>query len=461
MPKTQSKTAYICNECGAATPRWEGRCSRCGTWNSLTQAVRQAPRPGISGPASISRSPVELSSVAPSTGSRIPLTSPEFSRVLGGGVVPGSLVLLGGEPGIGKSTLLLQTAADLSGSNYPVLYVSGEESDQQVRMRASRLGIDGSNLFVHAANDLNAALQFMDEISPRLVIVDSIQTVFFSEIGSSPGSLSQVREATWRLLEWSKYSGVPVMVSGHVTKEGAIAGPRMLEHIVDVVLYLEGDAYSPYRLLRGEKNRFGSTNETGILEMTEKGLVDVPDPSRALLSERRPGEVGSIIVPVMEGTRPILVEVQALTSMTPFNLPRRTANGIDLNRLLLITAVLSKRMGARLSNQDVLVNVIGGLRIREPSADLAVALAILSSLKDRPVRDGLVAVGEVGLGGEVRSARHLSRRLQEAAHLGLDTGIIPVTTPKDFASPANISLTRVSNLSEAVKVALVPRTSKQ
>ena len=401
MPKTQPKTAYLCSECGATSPRWEGRCSHCGSWNSLTQSVQQSRRPGKSGAPIFSRPPVELSSVSISAESRIPLSSPEFSRVLGGGVVPGSLILLGGEPGIGKSTLLLQTAADLSGPDSPVLYVSGEESEQQARMRASRLGIQGSNLFVHAANDLSAALQSMDDISPALVIVDSIQTVFFSEVGSSPGSLAQVREATWRLLEWSKSSGVPVMVSGHVTKEGAIAGPRMLEHIVDVVLYLEGDAYSPYRLLRGEKNRFGSTNETGIFEMTEKGLVDVPDPSRALLSERRPGEVGSIIVPVMEGTRPILVEVQALTSMTPFNLPRRTANGIDTNRLLLITAVLSKRMGARLSNQDVLVNVIGGLRIREPSADLAVALAILSSLKDRTSagRPGCRWGGGVGWGG--------------------------------------------------------------
>ena len=384
------------------------------------------------------------------------LASTEFSRVLGGGIVPGSLVLLGGEPGIGKSTLLLQAAADIAGRGARVLYVSGEESEQQIRMRATRLGIKGSNLFVNASNDLDAALHYMEETSPNLAIVDSIQTVFLSDAGTSPGSPGQVREATWRLLEWSKNSGVPVMISGHVTKEGNIAGPRMLEHMVDVVLYLEGDVYSPYRLLRGEKNRFGSTNEVGIFEMSERGLIDVLDPSRALLSEHKSGGIGSVIVPIMEGTRPLLVEVQALTNMTPFNLPRRTANGIDVNRLLLITAVLSKRMGARLSNQDVLVNVVGGMRIREPSADLAVALAILSSLKDRPVKNGLIAVGEIGLGGELRSASHLARRLQEATQLGLDTGIIPSLTPKGFMPPESMDIVKVSNLSEAVKAALEP-----
>ena len=388
------------------------------------------------------------------------LASAEFSRVLGGGIVPGSLVLLGGEPGIGKSTLLLQAAADIAGRGSRVLYVSGEESEQQIRMRATRLGITGQNLFVNASNDLDAALRHMDETSPNLAIVDSIQTVFLSEVGSTPGSVGQIREATWRLMEWSKGSGTPVMISGHVTKEGNIAGPRMLEHMVDVVLYLEGDVYSPYRLLRGEKNRFGSTNEVGIFEMSESGLIDVLDPSRALLSEHKSGGIGSVIVPVMEGTRPLLVEVQALTNMTPFNLPRRTANGIDVNRLLLITAVLSKRLGARLSNQDVLVNVIGGIRIREPSADLAVALAILSSLKDRPVRDGLIAVGEIGLGGELRSASHLSRRLQEATQLGLDTGIIPTSTPKGFTAPDKMELIKVSNLAEAARAALETRNPK-
>ena len=385
----------------------------------------------------------------------MPLTSPEFSRVLGGGLVPGSLVLLGGEPGIGKSTLLLQTAADLSGPDSSILYVSGEESEQQIRMRASRLGIQGRGLFVHAANDLDTALKHMDEMSPGLAVIDSIQTVALNGTGSSPGSVTQIREATWRLMEWSKSTNTPVMVSGHVTKDGAIAGPRTLEHMVDVVLYLEGDAFSPYRLLRGEKNRFGSTNEVGIFEMTEGGLSDVPDPSRALLSERRAGGVGSVIVPVMEGSRPLLVEVQALTNPTPFNLPRRTANGIDQGRLHLIVAVLGKRMRARLSNQDVLVNVVGGLRVRDPSADLAVALAILSSLKDVPVKDDLIALGEIGLGGEVRSARRLDRRLQEAAQLGLRNAIIPASTPKGFTAPTGMSLHKVSTVSEAAALAFI------
>lgn len=371
--------------------------------------------------------------------------------------MPGSLILIGGEPGIGKSTLLLQSAAALANEGSTILYVSGEESDQQIRLRADRLGLDGKGLYVHAANNLDTAIRYMDQLGPRLVIIDSIQAVYLEDSTSSPGSPGQIREATWRLLEWSKTATVPVFITGHVTKEGAIAGPRLLEHMVDVVLYLEGEPYSPYRLLRGVKNRYGSTNEVGIFEMQDKGLKDVTDPSKALLSERLPNAIGSAVVPTLEGTRPLLVEIQALTSLTSFNLPRRTANGIDLNRLLLVTAILSKRLGVRLANQDIIVNVVGGLKVREPAADLALALAILSSVKNAAIDSGLVAVGELGLSGEVRSVSQLGRRLQEAAQMGLHRGIIPRSTPRELSAPSGMELIRVSMLSEALKAASVDK----
>ena len=380
--------------------------------------------------------------------------------MLGGGIVPGSLLLIAGEPGIGKSTLLLQTAAALAGEGKPVLYVSGEESDQQISLRATRLGVSGRGLYVKADNNLDSIIHHMDRMQPFLVIIDSIQTVYLEHSQSSPGTIGQVREVTWRIMEWCKSAKVPVCITGHVTKDGAIAGPRLLEHMVDVVLYLEGESYSPYRLLRGVKNRFGSTNEVGIFEMRDSGLVDVSDPSQVFLSERMSGAVGSAIVPTLEGTRPLMVEVQALTSTTSFNLPRRTANGVEQNRLLLVTAILSKRLRLALANQDVIVNVVGGLRVNEPAADLGIALAIASSMRDVPLDPELVALGELGLSGEVRSVGQVERRLKEAVKMGFRKGIISTSARGPVKAPPGMKLVRVGMLSEAVRTALPSRNGE-
>ena len=454
MARLQTRTSFICRECGAESPRWAGRCPQCNEWNTLEETALRSPRPGAKASQRMVRPPQELASLDKAEVPRILLPFDEFNRVLGGGIVPGSLVLIGGEPGIGKSTLLLQSIASLADGHNPVLYVSGEESEQQIQLRASRLGVQGKGLYVYTANNLDTIIHHMEQLHPRLVIIDSIQSVYLEDSPSSPGSVGQIREATWRLMEWSKSTNIPVCITGHVTKEGAIAGPRLLEHMVDVVLYMEGEPYSSYRLLRTVKNRYGSTNEVGILEMRDKGLRDVVDPSQALLSERLPGAVGAAILPTLEGTRPLLVEVQALTSLTTFSLPRRTANGVDLNRLLLVSAILSKRLGLTLANQDVILNVVGGLSIREPAADLPMALAIVSSLKNLPIDPSLVAVGELGLSSEVRSVSRLEQRLQEAAKMGFQRGIIPKSATKDLSIPRSMELVEVSLLSQAVKAAL-------
>lgn len=460
MARAQTKTSFVCRECGGGSPRWEGRCQHCSAWNSLEEVIQKASPAKIRSQAATSAPPQELASISISQSPRISLPSIEFRRVLGGGIVPGSLILIGGEPGIGKSTLLLQTAAALASDGNLVLYVSGEESEQQISLRASRLGISGRGLYVQADNNLDSIIHHMDKLQPSLTIIDSIQTVYLEDSQSSPGTVGQVREATWRLMEWAKSSKLPVCITGHVTKEGTIAGPRLLEHMVDVVLYLEGESYSPYRLLRGVKNRFGSTNEVGIFEMRDSGLVDVPDPSQAFLSERMSGVVGSAIVPTLEGTRPLMVEIQALTSTTSFNLPRRTANGVEQNRLLLVTAILSKRLGLALANQDVIVNVVGGLRVNEPAADLGMALAIVSSIRDAPLDPEMVALGELGLSGEVRSVGQVERRLEEAAKMGFRRSIISGSAKGNVKTPSRMELVRVGMLSEAVRTA-IPRGKRK
>jgi DNA repair protein RadA/Sms len=369
-------------------------------------------------------------------------------------------VLIGGDPGIGKSTLLLQVSAMAAQQGGKVLYVSGEESLQQVRLRANRLGLGGGGLYILAETNLEAILGQLDQAAPELVVVDSIQTVSVDELGSAPGSVGQIRECTMRLMGWAKTAGVPVLISGHVTKDGAIAGPRVLEHIVDVVLYLEGEAFSAYRLLRSVKNRFGSTNEVGIFEMRGEGLVEVDNPSEVFLSQRAKEAVGSAVVPTIEGTRPLLVEIQALTSATSFGLPRRTANGIDFNRLLLIAAVLSKRVGLALGSQDIIVNVVGGLRVNEPAADLGIALAIASSLRGVAIDPGLVAVGEVGLSGELRGVPQLERRLAEAAKLGFQRCLVPKSREGAAPIPRGIEAVAVESVKESLKVAL-PGSGRQ
>ena len=389
---------------------------------------------------------------------RLPVGMGELRRVLGGGIVPGMGVLVGGEPGIGKSTLLLQLAAEVADSVGPTLYVTGEESAQQVKLRAKRLGIHTPHLYLLAEIHLETILHHIEQMQPTLVVVDSIQAIYSDALPAAAGNVSQVRECAARLLRLTKTHHIPLFLVGHVTKEGTIAGPRVLEHMVDTVLYFEGERHHAYRILRAVKNRFGSTNEVGIFEMGEKGLEEVPNPSAAFLAERLPNAAGSAIAVTMEGTRPLLVEIQALTSTTSFSQPRRTANGIEFNRLLLLTAVLSKRVGLRLAEQDVFVNVVGGLRVEEPAADLAVAAAIASSVKNIPLPADTVFIGEIGLSGELRSVAHLPRRLQEAAQLGFARAVIPRTAlrSRGHKAPDGLDLIRVRTLAEALDTILRP-----
>lgn len=382
----------------------------------------------------------------------------EFNRVLGGGIVPGSLVLIAGDPGIGKSTLLLQVSALITQAQGNVVYVSGEETPRQIKLRAERLEMKGDKLYLLAETNLEVILNQIEQLSPSLVIIDSIQTVYRPELDTTPGSITQVRECTLQLMRWAKLSATPIFIAGHVTKDGAIAGPRVLEHIVDVVLYLEGEPFSSYRLLRCAKNRFGSTNEVGIFEMKKEGLVEVTDPSQALLSRRFSQAIGSVVVPTLEGSRPLLVEIQALTNPTSFGLPRRTANGIDFGRLLLITAVLSRHVGLKLGNQDIIANVTGGLRIGEPAADLGIALAIASSYRDMGVDPSLVAVGEVGLSGELRPVSQLERRVSEAARLGFKRCLVPKRGAQ--VRGKDIELIPASTLREAIGLGLVKTKAK-
>jgi DNA repair protein RadA/Sms len=385
---------------------------------------------------------------------RLPVANGELARVLGGGIVPGSVVLIGGDPGIGKSTLLLQASAQIADSSGPVLYVTGEESVHQVKMRADRLQLQAPGLYILSEVALDSILAQVEQLAPRLAVVDSIQSISSEELESSAGSVSQVKACATALLRLAKAKGIPIFLVGHVTKAGAIAGPRVLEHIVDAVLYLEGDRFHAYRLLRGVKNRFGSTHEVGVFEMSEKGMVEVTNPSEAFLAERLPDTAGSAIAVTMEGTRPLLVEIQALASTTSFGQPRRTANGVDFNRLLLLTAVLSKRVGLRLFDQDVFVNVVGGLRISEPAADLAVALSIASSFQNAPLPADLVAVGEIGLSGELRAVSQLSRRLHEAAKLGFSRCIVPATHRTLPDLPDGIEIIPARSLTDALASAL-------
>lgn len=448
------RVGYVCQSCGATAIRWTGQCKACGEWNTLVETVQPRKEPPLARSLMPLSQPQSLPEIQADQFHRLSVTSSELARVLGGGIVPGSVVLIGGDPGIGKSTLLLQTSAQLAEEESPVLYVSGEESVHQIKMRADRLGLQAPGLFVVSEVSLDQILTHIEQLSPRLVIVDSIQAISSEEIESSAGSVSQVKACATALLRLAKSIGIPVFLVGHVTKAGAIAGPRVLEHVVDAVLYLEGDRFHTYRLLRGVKNRFGSTHEVGVFEMTEQGMVEVVNPSEAFLAERLPDTAGSAIAVTMEGSRPLLVEIQALASTTSFGQPRRTANGVDFNRLLLLTAVLSKRVGLRLFDQDVFVNVIGGLRISEPAADLAVALAIASSYQNVPMPAELAAVGEVGLSGELRAVGHLSRRLNEAAKLGFSRCIIPATHRRLGEVEAGMELIPARSLADALSAAM-------
>jgi DNA repair protein RadA/Sms len=447
----KSRTIFVCQQCGRESLKWLGRCPSCQEWNTFVETVVNAPdiarRPTVS-----TNQPRELSSVAAETAPRRPLSLSEFDRVLGGGLVPGSVVLLSGDPGIGKSTLLLQAAARAAGAWGRVVYVSGEETVNQIKLRAERLGISGDGLFLLAETGLDVIMDRIGQLQPGLVVVDSIQTVSLPELEGAPGSVSQVKECALQLLQIAKRDNIPVLITGHVTKDGAIAGPRVLEHIVDVVLYLEGEQFSSFRLLRGVKNRFGSTNEVGVFEMGREGMAEVSNPSQAFIAQRAAGAIGSAVVPTLEGSRPLLVEVQALTTATSFGLPRRTANGVDFNRLLLLIAVLTKRVGLKLGGQDILVNVIGGLKINEPAADLGIALAIASSFRDTEIDPALAAIGEVGLSGELRAVAQLERRVAEVARLGFKKCLVPATGLK-LRTP-DIQLVPAATLREAVNLAI-------
>lgn len=440
---------FICQQCGAITPKWMGKCPECGSWNSIVEEIIDKTNTSTK---IRSAEPNLISEIIYSEEERVNTYIKEFDRVLGGGIVPGSLILVGGDPGIGKSTLMLQACGKLS-SEQIVLYVSGEESEKQIKLRADRLGISDGRLYVLAENDINEIEEAIKTLSPAIIVIDSIQTVYSPNITSGPGSVSQIREATVRFLRISKATGTAIFVVGHVTKDGSIAGPRLLEHMVDTVLYFEGDRYRSYRLLRAVKNRFGSTNEIGIFEMSSKGLVEVESPSKYLLSSRGEDSAGSAVVCILEGTRPLLVEVQALVASSGFNIPRRQTSGIDYNRVALLIAVLEKKLGYVLSNEDIFINVVGGIKTEEPAADLSVAVAMASSFKNRPVIENTVIIGEVGLAGEVRTVSQLDRRVQEAAKLGFETAVVPYENMSDITVPS-IKVLGVKNVSQAADVAL-------
>ena len=449
----KSKTVFLCSNCGNETPKWAGRCPACGQWNPLEEYT-PTPAAKTAGVSSVRRTAVakRLSEVTTDETLRFTTGMSELDRVLGGGAVKGSLVLVSGAPGIGKSTLLLQICEHIL-REQTVLYVSGEESEQQLKLRAQRLGVQGDSLFLLCETNLDEILAAAERLKPDLLITDSVQTLFSEDKPASPGSVTQVRDCTMRLMQYCKSSGVTVFLVGHINKEGAIAGPKVLEHMVDCVLYFEGESHTSYRLLRAAKNRFGSTNEIGVFEMRDDGLCQVPNPSEMLLAGRPLNTPGTCVACVMEGTRPVLAEVQALVSPTTLSVPRRTGNGLDYNRTAMLLAVLEKRGGLRLSNADVYWNVVGGLRLDEPAADLAVVIAAASAAQDKPVSDTLAAVGEVGLTGEIRAVGQLSQRLSEIRRLGFTQCVVPRNV-KELHAPEGLELLRVRNVREAIAVAL-------
>ncbi|WP_377887118.1 DNA repair protein RadA [Alkalihalobacillus sp. R86527] len=453
----KKKTKFMCQDCGYESPKWMGKCPGCHQWNTMVEEFVPSDtdrRRFVTSSDTTTSKPESIRNVKKEKEDRILTGIVELDRVLGGGIVPGSLALVGGDPGIGKSTLLLQTSSKLADRDHPVLYISGEESVKQTKLRADRLGVDAEKLFVLAETDLEYISKAIDEIEPKLVIIDSIQTIFRSEVTSAPGSVSQVRECTSQLMRIAKTRGIAIFIVGHVTKEGAIAGPRLLEHMVDAVLYFEGERHHTFRILRGVKNRFGSTNEIGVFEMKEDGLEEVLNPSEIFLEERSTGAAGSTVVASMEGTRTVLVEIQALISPTSFGNPRRTATGIDHNRVSLLMAVLEKRVGLLLQNQDAYLNVAGGVRLDEPAIDLAIAVSVASSFRDKPTRATDIVVGEIGLTGEIRRVSRIEQRVQEAAKLGFERAIIPQKNIGGWTFPEGIQVVGVQTVDEALNEAL-------
>src|SRR5947209_8514635 len=465
------RTKYVCQQCGGEQSKWMGKCPDCGAWNTLEEVTELPQSPAQQRRQTLldndslaqgTRVPLALPHIKPLTQARISVGYAEMDRVLGGGLVAGSLTLIGGEPGIGKSTLLLQVSGAIAKDVGPVLYVSGEESIEQVKMRAERLGIMGERLYLLAAIELDVIVEAVHRLKPALVIVDSIQTVLSSHLTAAPGSISQVRDCTVQLMQLAKNTHIPIFIIGHVTKEGTVAGPKALEHIADAVLYLEGERYHSYRLLRGVKNRFGATHEVGVFEMQGEGLLEVPNPSAVFLADRAVGATGSAVVVSMEGTRPLLVEVQALVIPSNFGNPRYTTNGIDYSRLLMLLAVLTKRVGLAVGNHDVYANVIGGFTLEEPAIDLGVAAAVASSYREKNIPSDMVLIGEVGLSGELRAVSRLALRVREAAKLGFKRAIVPSAGRgaqvraelEDFGLPSDFKAITASSLAVALEIAL-------
>ena len=448
------KTAFFCQNCGYESAKWMGQCPACREWNTFVEEPTAAKTPagtqGIGNHSAAGRKPVHLTEISTGKEERIPTGIGELDRVLGGGIVPGSLTLVGGDPGIGKSTLLLQVCRMLSTAGHQVLYISGEESLRQIKLRAVRIGEFNENLSLLCETNLDIIRAVMEKEKPEMAVIDSIQTMYNEEVSSAPGSVSQVRESTNVLMQIAKGMGISIFIVGHVTKDGNVAGPRVLEHMVDTVLYFEGDRHASYRILRGVKNRFGSTNEIGVFEMQQAGLVEVKNPSEYMLNGRPEGASGSIVTCSIEGTRPILLEIQALVCKTGFGLPRRTAAGADLNRVNLLMAVLEKRAGMPLSSCDAYVNIAGGIRMNEPAIDLGIVLAIVSSYREIAISDKTICFGEVGLSGEVRAVNMAKQRVQEAKKLGFETCILPKVSLTDEVRTDGIQLIGVSNVREAI-----------
>ena len=453
MPK--AKTIFFCQNCGFETSKWMGQCPACKEWNSFAEEPQTSTKKTAAGNVrKDTPQPKTLSEIEMNQAARMSTGMGELDRVLGGGIVQGSLVLVGGDPGIGKSTLLLQVCRNLSDAGKKVLYISGEESLQQIRLRAERMGSFTEHLLILCETDLQAIRETITRLQPQVVVIDSIQTMYNESVSSAPGSVSQVRESTGVLMQIAKTQNITIFIVGHVTKEGVVAGPRVLEHMVDTVLYFEGDRYASYRVLRGVKNRFGSTNEIGVFEMRTSGLAEVANPSEYMLDGKPENASGSIVACTMEGTRPVLLEVQALVCQSSLAFPRRTADGTDLNRVNLLMAVLEKRAGLRVSSCDAYINIAGGIRMNEPALDLGIVLAVASSMKDTPIDEKTIAFGEVGLSGEVRSVTMPEQRVREAKKLGFDTVILPMSCMKQAARVDGIHLTGVRNVREAIQAIL-------
>ncbi|HBM80302.1 MAG TPA: DNA repair protein RadA, partial [Clostridiaceae bacterium] len=443
----KSKTVFICSECGYESLRWLGKCPGCGSWNTMVEEIKQDKKTEQFAGNS---QPVKLNDVKVMDEERYKTGLKELDRVLGGGIVKGSLILVGGDPGIGKSTLLLQISNSIGKENKTILYISGEESEKQIKIRASRLGVDSDNLYIVSETDIDLIEKFIEDIKPDIAVIDSIQTMYRGELTSAPGSVSQVREATGRLMRIAKSMNVAIFIVGHVTKEGSIAGPRVLEHMVDTVLYFEGERHHTYRILRAVKNRFGSTNEIGIFEMRDTGLVEVPNPSELMLTGRPENVPGNVVVSSIEGTRPVLVELQALVSQTSFGMPRRMATGIDYNRVVLLMAVLEKRAGMQLQTCDAYVNVAGGIKVDEPAVDLGIILSVASSFKNKEINSEMAVMGEVGLTGEVRGISYIEKRIQEAYKLGFKSVVLPKDNAKNIKGFSEIKIYGVQNIYEAL-----------